>query len=140
MIVNTYEEWLESKILELRQAIEKEGEAPKFKCTACFGSGHITDYGEKTGEAFDACCPDCEGAGEVELQPSHLNIESIEKLLKPWDYEKELIADLRRVARFTGRNECAFLSEHDICVFCEVSSKKTKAVGKWGIWTLEVLH
>lgn len=144
MIINTYDGWIESKILQLRENAAQAGEAPQLKCTQCFGLGHITDFGELTGEEFDACCPECDGAGTVDFEPAAVDIAVARKVLTRRDYHNELIADLRRVARFTGRDEWLFLAEHGITVYSDIATQKLRVVarldGDWYDSALEVIH
>jgi len=97
-----------------------------------------------TGEEFDACCTECPGAGTVDFEPAAVEIAVARKVLTRRDYHNELIADLRRVARFTGRDEWLFLAEHGITVYSDIATQKLRVVarldGDWYDSALEVIH
>lgn len=146
MLVANYDRWLESKAKELAENIAAGEEAPVFKCAQCLGDGTIMDTGEITGEEFEAKCNKCDGIGKVDFEQGDINKRELRALLPYHEYQKEVLKDLRQLARYTSRPEWIVLSDNGWEVFSEVNTKKLvvksprDGVGRFYCEKKEVIH
>lgn len=131
MKIATFEEWKAIKISFIASQA-KEGKSIEIKCHECNGDGSIEDFGEITGQAFDADCPECEGCGVWVITGVECD-EDIKKIkLSSLDYEKELVRDLVDLARWSSRDVEDVLNEHGFDVCYREYDKAMVAIGSAG--------
>lgn len=134
MQIATYDQWLDLKILHLRNQIADGATAPKWKCTECCGEGTITDTGEITGQEFEADCPECDGDGTVDFDPGSADKAAAKKVLTKAEYFNELYQDLIDVAQHTKQNEWLVLAEHGFTATCDLRTKRVEINHKDSFW------
>lgn len=123
MQIATYDQWLDLKILDLKRQVADGGPVPTWKCAECAGQGCVIDFGERTGEEFEAQCPECDGDGTVEFEPDSVDRKTAQKVLDVQVYTDEVLKDLRDLAKHTGRHELMVLAEHEFVVYSDIKSK-----------------
>lgn len=120
--IATYDQWRKAKI-ELLQALCQEDEQPvSVDCPKCDGSGEITDYGEITGQEFEATCNQCEGEGKVDS--SEIKDEDFKKETHYFAYLDELKSDLFALAVWTGKPVDQVLFEAGFRVWSDIETKR----------------
>lgn len=143
MLIAEYDQWIESKIKSLKEAAEG-GETAKFQCGQCLGDGEITDYGEITGQEFEATCNECDGHGYVDFHADDIDKKTAQALLPVRDYIKEVLRDLRQLARYVGRPEWVVLMESGWTVYSEIETQKMvieiRKHSHWYKETIEAVH
>lgn len=121
MLINNFETWQRLKI-------DNTPDDELVECPDCQGEGNISVECESFGNESEHTCGLCDGEGRVKV--GDLGHDEICRLaaFDKSAYHHEVIADLERLAFWTGENRLDLLLDHGYTVITVIASRTEKVV------------